>query len=377
VKIAIVPSWYSSDRAPSRGSFVKEQAMALVRRGHSVSVIAFDRDASGPVLRMRYGVEDGVPHVRIAVPSPWHRLLGFYAPKILAHRLAAVLREERADIVHAHAVRPAGVVVNLALANSGSSWCLTEHSGPLRAFWWTAHGHRQMDHAYAAAGRLFGVSASLVREMNCYFPRGGAQAQVLYNGIDTDMFCRSNSPPRAPGARLLFVGSLVEGKGVLDLLGAVSALPQYLDWSLSLVGAGPEEKALRVAAEERSISDRLRWLGSVPRDSMPSIYAKHDLLVVPSKAETFSLVSAEALACGVPVVATRCGGPEEVIGPLGLPLVAPGDVAALSEAILGMLGRLSSFDRQAAAKSIEQRFSMAGLAARLETIYAEMVREPK
>lgn len=377
MKVAIVPSWYNSDRAPSRGSFVKNQAMALAQRGLSVIVVAFDRDAPGPLLRVRRSVEDGLAHVRIAVPSPWHRLLGFYAPAFLARRLAAVLDTEAPDVVHAHAVRPAGVVTGLALAARNIPWCLTEHSGPLSAFWWTPHGKRQIDRAYGAADRLFGVSNNLMQEMRRCFPRGAAKAELLYNGIDTDIFKPDRDDLRSPGARLLFVGGFVAGKGVSDLLRAVSSLPANVDWTLSLVGAGALEPGLRGEARTLGIADRLQWLGAIPHGVMPQIYAEHDLLVVSSVAETFSLVSAEALACGVPVVATKCGGPEEVVGPLGLPLVPPGDHEALARAILDMLGRLSVFDRGAAVRSIAERFSMSALATRLETIYAQLVREPR
>lgn len=376
MKVAIVPSWYDSPRAPARGSFVRNQAIMLARRGMAVTVVAFDRDATGLPLRLRHTIEDGLPHIRIAVPSPWHRLLGFYAPAVLARHLASVLRQERVDIVHAHAVRPAGVVVDMALVDSGIPWCLTEHSGPLHAFWWTEHGRRQIDRAYGRADRLFGVSQALVGDMKRLFPRGAAAAEVLYNGISTDLFSPAGTWPRKTGTRLLFVGGLVEGKGVSNLFRAVAALPQEHCWKLSLVGTGPLEAALRNEADALGITDRLLWRGSIPHGSMPQVYAEHDLLVVASQAETFSLVSAEALACGVPVVATRCGGPEEVIGPLGLPLVPPDDPAALTWAILEMLDRLPAFDREGAVRSIAERFSMSALAARLELIYAQMVREP-
>jgi glycosyltransferase involved in cell wall biosynthesis len=377
MKIVLVPSWYSSLRAPSRGSFVTEQAIALAERGHDVRVVVFDRDAPGPLLRIRRTSEYGLQHVRIAVPSPWHRVLGFYAPAILARRLSQVLAEEAPHIVHAHAVRPGGAVVRLAMADGRIPWCLTEHSGPLRAFWWTSHGHRQIDRAYQAADRLFGVSTSMVREMKHHFPNGSSKAELLYNGIDTNLFRLATTRTDSSTARLLFVGGLRRGKGIPELLQAVGGLPVDLDWRLSLVGTGPQESLFRKQARQFKVDGHLQWLGAVSREAMPTIYAEHDLLVVSSLAETFSLVAAEALACGLPVVATRCGGPEEILGPLDLPLVSPGNPAALTGAILSMLCRLPSFDRQGAAQSVEQRFSMTMLASRLEEIYSELLREPK
>lgn len=377
MKVLVVPSWYNSDRAPSRGNFIKDQALALARRGLDVTVVAFDRDARRPLLKIRRGIEDGLSHVRIAVPAPWHRVLGFYTPVLLARQLRTVIEAEAPDVVHAHAVRPAGVVTRLALASDRLPWCLTEHSGPLSAFWWTAHGKRQIDRTYAAADRLFGVSNSLVSDMNAHFPRGAARAEVLYNGVDTDLF--RPQAARRPGKRirLLFVGGLVPHKGVSDLLRAAAMFPADMDWSLSLVGIGPLDQALRAEAHSLGISDKLEWLGAIPHAKMPKVYAQHDLLVVSSVVETFSLVSAEALACGVPVVSTTCGGPEEVIGPLGLPLVPPGGPLELSRAIVEMNDRLLAFDRKGAIESINQRFSMSALAARLEAIYAEMIGEFK
>lgn len=375
MKILILPSWYSSYRAPSRGSFVTEQAVALAKRGHDVVVAVFDRDSQCSPLAIRRTDEHGLSHIRISVPSPLHRLIGFYAPRLLAWRLSEIIDSEAPDVVHAHAVRPAGVIARLALEGRKIPWCITEHSAPLEAFWKTCHGYRQIDTAYGAAHGLFGVSDSLTNGMRALFPEGAEHAMTLYNGIDTELFRVSNKRENGAIARLLFVGELSERKGVSDLLKALKNLPKETNWNLSLVGEGRRAAEYRAEAEHLQIASRLDWLGTVPREAMPQVYQSHDLLVVSSLAETFSLVSAEALACGLPVVATRCGGPEEILGPLGLPLVVPGDPMALSVAIQEMLGRLDAFDRAAAAISIEARFSMANLAAKLDAIYNRMLQE--
>lgn len=372
MRVLVVPSWYNSPKAPTRGVFVLEQAQALARLGAEVSIFAFDRDAKGPLLSVNQSLEHGLPHFRVAVPSPWHRIIGFYAPTLLAKVLAKIIEEVQPDVVHSHAVRPAGVVAQLACNVTGTPHCVTEHAGPLRNFWWTRHGAGQIDRAYHGADRLFGVSKSLIAEMQHWFPGGARHAQVLYNGIDNRLFQRGQRTNRSDELRLLFVGGMVAEKGVPDLLKAVSLLPASLNWRLSLVGIGPLHAGFRALASELNVAERLDWLGSVPHRSMPDVYAKHDMLVVSSVKETFSLVTAEALACGVPVVATRCGGPEEILQPLSLPLVPPGDPQALSEAVAQMAGRLSAFDAEAASKSIHERFSMAVLAQQLMQIYADL-----
>lgn len=376
MRVVLLPSWYNSRKAPARGSFVTDQALALAALGHEVTVIAFDRDAPGPLLAVRHSLERGIPHIRIAVPAPWHRLLGFYFPRVLARIVAKLLRELRSELLHAHAVRPAGVVGLLAAREAGIPHCLTEHSGPLRKFWFTRHGWRQIGRAFDGADRLFAVSDSLRQEMLRWFPAGAARAEILYNGIDLARFrLPAERQSRDGRLALLFVGGLVEEKGLPYLLDAVAQLPDRLKWSLSLVGVGPLEQSLRRQASRLGIDGRLRWIGRLPHDNLAAIYAEHDMLVVSSVVETFSLVSAEALACGLPVVATACGGPEEVLGPLGLPLVPPGDPAALASAIVASAAAGNAFDRVAAAQSIEARFSIEALAARLDAIYAALAQE--
>ena len=370
----IVPSWYNSPKAPARGEFVRQQAIELARRGHFVSVIVIDRDAKGELLSVSIRDEDAIPHYRIAAPWPWHRILGFYGPQIIAGRVKSLIRSVGADLVHAHAVRPAGVVSALAAGALDLPMCLTEHSGPLDTFWTTMHGRRQIASAYAAADRLFAVSISLQSAMKRLFPFEAANTEVLHNGVDVDRF-----RPVAPcefGARLLFVGSLEHVKGVHSLFEAVARLPEQIDWRLTIVGQGPLRESLAAQAGALGIAHRLHWKGMVRNTDLPAIFAAHDLLVVSSLTETFSLVSAEALASGLPVVATACGGPEEVIGPLGLPLVEPNNPLALSNAIETMLAKLPDFDRFAAAASIEQRFSMRVLGDRLEAVYGDMCRDP-
>lgn len=370
MKIVIIPSWFNSPKSPSRGSFISAQARGLSRRGHQVTMIIPDRDAKSPFLSVSDEMEDGFRHLRISVPSPWHRLIGFYAPGVLASVIRENVQRLRPDVVHAHAVRPAGVLAEYAMRGLDTPWCLTEHSGPLRAFWWTAHGKAQIARAYANASRLFAVSDSLRREMVNYFGSAASKASVLYNGIDTDLF--SPQLPFPGHGRLIFVGGLEPKKGLGILFRALSRLPSIAAWTLTIVGKGRLEKSLRSDAASLGIADRIHWLGSAPHNEMPKIYAEHDVLVVPSIHETFSLVCAEALACGRPVIATRCGGPEEVVPPFGGMLVTPNDPNALAAALKSALSNSMPFESQLAMSYIHNKFSMSVLLDRLEQTYSEL-----
>jgi teichuronic acid biosynthesis glycosyltransferase TuaC len=373
MKVAIVPSWYDSPRARSRGSFVRAQAVALARHGLDVTVVAPDRDLRRPPLSVVEGTEDGVRHVRLALPSPTHRLLGFYAPGIVAVVLRRILDTIGADVVHAHAVRPAGVLVGHACAAARTPYVITEHSSPITAFWWTPHGHRQMARAYRGARRIFCVSEALRRDLVHHFDDAVAHATVLPNGIDTERFAPTSSPrPSSLPTRLLFVGALEARKGVADLLMAMTQLPAAV--RLTIVGAGPLDDALRAQARALGLDERVRFHGPARPEEMPDIYRAHDVLAVASRHETFSLVSAEAVASGLVVVATRCGGPEEVVPATGGLLVPPGDVPALTAALDDVVTGRVRFDGVAARAEVVERFAMSRLVERLTLQYEDVRR---
>jgi glycosyltransferase involved in cell wall biosynthesis len=324
------------------------------------------------LLNIVESIEDGIRHIRIAVPYPWHRILGFYAPNLLAKKLVQILDVYRPQLVHAHAVRPAGVVTELAMRQYPLPWCITEHSGILTKFWLTPHGRNAIARAYARCGALISVSKFLRSELIRLFPGSTAKVEVIYNGID----CLRFKPTLfLPGVgRLLFVGSLNEEKGVDVLLVALSLLPKALPWTLSLVGDGRDFPKFLQSAEELGIARHLYWHGSVPHRSMPKVFCAHDVLIVSSTHETFSLVCAEALACGIPVVSTKCGGPEEVVPAFGGEFVSVGSPEALSNAISNALLGSLPFDRDRSVEHIRERFSIESVAIELEAVYGKLLK---
>ena len=115
------------------------------------------------------------------------------------------------------------------------------------------------------------------------------------------------------------------------------------------------------------VSDRVHFLGEVAPNDVAALMRRSALLVVPSRRETFSLVTAEALASGTPVVATRCGGPEEILSEETGQLTEIDDAAALAIAIDTTLHR--SFDRAALRNYAVDRFGSGAAAERLGRLY--------
>ena len=139
---------------------------------------------------------------------------------------------------------------------------------------------------------------------------------VLRNGVDTTLF----HPPadrdaaRAAlglaGPTLISVGLLIERKGHHRVIEAMARLP---DWSLLIVGEGPERRQLEALTARLGLAERVRLLGGRPHAALPGLYGAADLLVLASSREGWANVLLESMACGTPVVASDIWGNPEVV----------------------------------------------------------------
>ncbi|UKJ62249.1 glycosyltransferase [Cellulosimicrobium cellulans] len=182
------------------------------------------------------------------------------------------------------------------------------------------------------------------------------------------------STDRVPGRlRVGYAGRLASHKGVDVLLAAVAADDRF---DLVVAGEGPDRASLERAA--RPLGDRVRFVGALDGDDLVAFYRGLDVLAVPSRetpgwVEQFGRVAVEAMACGVPVVATRTGALPDVVGGAGL-LVPPDDPEALRAALVRVLDEDGLADRlRAAGADRAASCSWAEVARRYEDLYATAV----
>jgi len=203
------------------------------------------------------------------------------------------------------------------------------------------------------------AAASIIREKGFV-----GVLRVIGLGVDIDRFQPAARPTRAlDSLNIGYVGRLEEHKGVGVLLDAVRGNP---NWTVRIVGDGPSAGALREKADV--LGDQVTFVGFASGEQLPDLYRSFDVLIVPSLltpgwTEQFCRVAVEAMASGVPVIASDSGALPEVIGDAGL-LVTPGDAGELRGALsllasdpdrrieLGRRGRLQSkrFDWRTIAK---------------------------
>lgn len=252
-----------------------------------------------------------------------------------AARAVRAVRDLDADVVHVH--EPAAPVVSLAVA--------ARAPGPLVA---TFHAWSERSRLYRVARPLLAPAMgrlrariAVSRPAAAYHGRAlglpDASFQVIPNGVDVKRFAAAEPAPAlaGPGPLVLFVGRLERRKGPEQLVRAFVRLKaRHPDVRLAVAGDGPRAGRCRELLPAPLRPD-VRFLGRVAADDLPSLYAAADLFVAPALGgESFGIVLVEAMAAGVPVVASAIPGFESVIedGRDGR-LVPPGDVDALAAAI--------------------------------------------
>lgn len=166
-----------------------------------------------------------------------------------------------------------------------------------------------------------------------------------------------------------WVGRLSREKGPDVLLDALARVPGV---RASFVGDGPRAAALRSRARRLRVADRVRWHGVVP--GAAALYAAFDVFVLSSRTEGTPMALFEAMAAGVPVIATRVGGVPDVVGPLEARLVPPDDPRELAAALTAVRDSptASRTRADAARRRLHSAFGAAGWLDAYESLYASL-----
>lgn len=199
--------------------------------------------------------------------------------------------------------------------------------------------------------------------------------RMIYNGIDTDAFHPSSDGRAEQEKRLLFVGGSNPRKGIDLVIEAFAHVHRrHPQVSLDLLG-GWDWRAQKGEAVRLGISTRIHFHPYVPHEDMPAYYRRAYAFLAPTRAESFGIASAEAMACGVPIVSTRTGAVPELIddGVHGI-LVPANDTRALAEAILELVNDPRRADEmgQAGRRRAQRNFSWDVIMPSWEALFEQL-----
>ncbi len=229
----------------------------------------------------------------------------------LARRLHA---EQPFSLIDAEFFYPDGPAAMRIAEALGISFTIKARGADIH-HWGHAPGcAEQLLEAANKASGLLAVSAALKADMVA-LGIDGSKIQVHYTGLDQQRFVprdRANEKAKQGinGPMILSVGALIPRKRH-DLL--IEALPQFPGVTLILAGQGELRSELEALAEKLRVADRVRFMGSVPHDDRPALFAAADVMALVSNSEGLANAWVEALACGTPIVASKVGGAPELV----------------------------------------------------------------
>lgn len=371
-----------------------ELLQRLKAKGHEVEVLTSAYRGGGnrvfegiPVHRFRYFParwedlthDEAVPdRMRRSVRHKLAAVCYVAAGTMAAWRLA---RRRRYDVVHVHWAMPHALFGWAVRAASGARMVTTFYGVELR---WTKTALGPLQALLIRAARTSDAAVAISHHTADEVRRlAGVDAQVIPYGVGLPPGVGAEAA-RAQAAgpfTVLFVGRLVERKGVDVLLDAAARLAPRHDLRLVIVGDGPERERLETHAANRGLGGKVQFRGRISPAELERAYASAQVCVLPAvvdrrgDTEGLGVVLLEAMSCGVPVIGSDIGGITDIIaeGVTGL-LVAPGDPGALAAAIERLVRdpELARRLGESGYRRVQEEFSWEAIAARWDGVYTSL-----
>jgi teichuronic acid biosynthesis glycosyltransferase TuaC len=395
MNVLIVSRLYPRPMDPVLGIFVEEEARALARHCN-LRVVSptpwfppvklfprWYRYSRLPLREVRQGIDVYRPGTVVLPRNLLFPLLGFsfyLTVRRLVHEMEA---EFPIDLIHAHTVYPDGFAAAKLGKAMNRPTVVSLHGGDVNLYFRRFSGRKQGMWAISHASAVIAASSSLRRTVVDQHGADGEKVTVIPSGVDVGRFKpmprdeAENTLGLEKGLpRVLYVGAITRSKGLDDLLMAFKTLMAgtQVPVRLVLVGEGNYEQEARLLAQRLGLTDHLLWAGKQANAEIPMWMNACDVLVLPSLSEGFGVVLIEAMACGKPVVATACGGPEDIVTPNTGILVPPEDEKALAQAMLDALTDADRFSPAVIRQHAVDNYAYEGIAGRILDLYAEVLQ---
>ena len=389
--IVVLPSWYP----PAGGAFFREHSRALSGNGVDVSVLAPVElgitDNPGAYLSCS-GHLSGENQAHFRELRQWQRRIPLvnkmnvrrWVNQAINMYQVHTKQHGHPDIIQAHSAMWAGLAAAGIKHRFGTPYVLTEHRGRF-----THHNdharkliktwHKPLlKEAFAKADHIVTVSESLQRGIMQLAPDGRTKLSVIPNMTDTGFFIPfENGKPPVDPFTFICVASLEKIKGVDVLLSAFARLQEKINHPVRLVigGDGDQRKALEALCNRLGLDAHVEFTGKLARPELVKNLQKAHAFVLPSLFEAFGVVIIEAMACALPVIATRSGGPESIVTKQTGLLVPPKDPKSMASAMEAMINTYNNYDQGIIRKHAEKQFSREVVANRYLRLYEKLLTE--
>ena len=389
-RILIIPSWYP----PDGGYFFKEHSEAILGTGWQVDVLVNRVVGIRKVLQhgrsafggYKVGSENGLRVIRsvyLKIPGSEERNIQRWSAGTARLYLRYEKEFGKPDLILTHSVTWAGFAASLIKKLYGIPYVVVEH----RSFFvWSTEKARNMvkpyylpffEEAYRNCSRLVLVSGSLLTGLKELLPWIEEKTLTIPNMIREDMFL----PPKVDRNRepfvFLWAGRLEHVKGVDLLIEAARILKErgVENFFIRLAGKGSLLSELENQAKEAGVSDVVTFLGRISREEMQKEMQMAACFVLPTRYEAFGAVLIEAMATGLPVIATRSGGPDSIVNSDNGILIDTENAEQLAGAMEDIMLRINEFYEQKIRKQTMDRYGQNSVMKQYNKLFLQLLKE--
>lgn len=382
--ILMISRGIPSNKHPQWGCFEKDQAEALVSCGHKVVVICHDGRF---LLEWRkiglsqYNINNVEYYNYFLYPQKFtdiisHKLSLYINKKIIAYLFNIIVKKHgKPDIIlgqmFGNTLKGIHLSQKFNLPIIGIEHLARFNENNLENWGYTKE---DATYTYNHVDAAITVSTKLQQSLKRHF---NINSHVVPNLVGNDFFYKPKL--NTDSFTIITTGSLIERKGFDLLIKALSVckdrLPRH--WETIIIGGGHLRNNLQQLIYDYQLQKHIVLVGSKSKTEIVQLLHNSDLFVLPSRNETFGVVYIEALACGLPIIATDCGVPPEIVTPENGLFIPTENINELAKAITYIAQNIHLYNRKAIAEDCQARFSSKVIAQQLADIFEETIKKHK
>ncbi|SKA88585.1 Glycosyltransferase involved in cell wall bisynthesis [Caloramator quimbayensis] len=383
--VIMIPSWFLKEEDKTKGSFFLDQAIALHKQNINISILFSEADRSLKNFNFSSLIKN---HFQISKEKEENILVYRYHgwniyPKTkklklcyLEHTYIKLLKkyiDENGvpDLIHAQSSIWAGYIAYKIYKKYNIPYIITEHFTGFQRGIINEKEKKLAKKAFEKSRYNAAVSVPFANFLENYFE---LKFNVIPNTIDTNFFCIKGNKINSKYFTFINVSFLTYKKGIDVLINAFyKAFNNNKSVRLKLIGDGDERKYLEEMVKKLNLQDRVLFLGNKDRNYIKDELLNSDVYVCASREETFGVSLIEAMSCGLPVISTICGGPEDFINSKVGILIQKNNVNELTKALIDIYNNYHLYDRIYIRNYVKDRFDFEIISKEIINMYKQII----
>lgn len=395
MRVLYLPSWWPTRKLPFNGIFFKEQIerIAELNPQHEFTVLywghphlelsprnficALKNFFSFRDLPLRPQSHPNLRFITLPLLTLPRRLGGTRLQSLMLRRFLKRKTVHAFDLIHAMVGLPAAIVAQDISTKLQIPYLVTEVMGPF-----------PFPHLRESDGKIWAPLLDAYRSAAITISDGIHKVETMKrdeigtvgyipNFVNETFFELKPIPSKTPKFRFFTLAGLVPGKGIDTLIKAIARVPERESCEFVIGGGGELAAELRTLAQSLGVAHLISWIGHVGREEAVTHFQASHAFVLPSRFESFGVVYVEALFCGRPIIATRCGGPQEFVNETTGLICEVDDVEGLAKAMSEMKANIASYSPEEIRQWAFERYSSQVVCEKIIACYGDVLRKKR